>query len=87
MSLAIEEQAAVTKDISRNIGDASHGVGEANLRVAEASQVSQAIARDIAGVDGAARDMADGSEHVRTAAGELSKAAETLETMVGRFRV
>ena len=87
IATAIEEQAAVTKDISRNIGDASHGVGEANLRVAEAAQVSQAIAKDIAGVDGAARDMADGSEQVRTAAGELSRAAETLQTTVARFKV
>jgi methyl-accepting chemotaxis protein len=87
IATAIEEQAAVTKDISRNIGDASNGVGEANMRVAEASQVSQAIARDIAGVDGAARDMADGSEQVRTAAGDLSRAAELLQTTVSRFKV
>jgi methyl-accepting chemotaxis protein len=87
IATAIEEQAAVTKDISRNIGEASQGVGEANIRVAEASQVSQAIAKDIAGVDGAARDMAEGSEQVRTAAGDLSKAAEQLQTTVARFKV
>jgi methyl-accepting chemotaxis protein len=87
IATAIEEQAAVTKDISRNIGDASNGVGEANMRVSEASQVSQAIARDIAGVDGAARDIADGSEQVRTATGDLSKTAELLQTTVARFRV
>jgi methyl-accepting chemotaxis protein len=62
-------------------------VGEANLRVAEASQVSQAIARDISSVSGAAREMADGSEQVRTAAGELSRAAETLQTTLARFKV
>jgi methyl-accepting chemotaxis protein len=87
IATAIEEQAAVTKDISRNIGEASNGVGDANLRVAEASQVSQAIARDVAGVDGAARDMADGSEQVHTAAGGLSRVAEQLQTTVARFRV
>jgi len=87
IATAIEEQAAVTKDISRNIGEASDGVGEANMRVAEASQVSQAIAKDIASVDGAAREMADGSEQVRTAAGDLSKAAEMLQTTVSRFKV
>ena len=87
IATAIEEQAAVTKDISRNIGEASSEVGNANIRVAEASQVSQAIAKDIAGVDGAARDMAEGSEQVRTAAGDLSKAAEQLQTTVARFRI
>ena len=87
IATAIEEQAAVTKDISRNIGEASSEVGNANIRVAEASQVSQAIAKDIAGVDGAARDMAEGSEQVRTAAGDLSRAAELLQTTVARFKV
>jgi methyl-accepting chemotaxis protein len=87
IATAIEEQAAVTKDISRNIGEASSEVGNANIRVAEASQVSQAIAKDIAGVDGAARDMAEGSEQVRTAAGDLSRAAETLQTTVAHFKV
>ena len=87
IATAIEEQAAVTKDISRNIGEASTEVGHANILVAEAAQVSQSIAKDIAGVDGAARDMAEGSEQVRTAAGDLSKAAEQLQTTVARFKI
>jgi methyl-accepting chemotaxis protein len=87
IATAIEEQATVTKNISRNIGDASNEVGNTNLRVAEASQVSQAIARDIAGVDGAAREMADGSEQVRAAAGELSKAAENISAAVACFKI
>jgi len=87
IATAIEEQAAVTKDISRSIGDASNGVGEANLSVAEASQVSQAIAKDIASVDGAALDMVDGSQQVRAAAGDLSQAAEQLHATVACFKV
>jgi hypothetical protein len=31
--------------------------------------------------------MADGSEQVRTAAGDLSRAAEQLQTTVARFKV
>jgi len=84
---AIEEQATVTKDIAHNIGQASSGVGDANGRVAQASEASQAIAKDIADVDGAARKMADGSEQVRASATELSRVAEQLQALVARFQV
>ena len=40
IAAAIEEQATVTKDIARNIGEATAGVRDANSRVAESSQVT-----------------------------------------------
>jgi methyl-accepting chemotaxis protein len=76
IAAAIEEQATVTKDIARNIGEATTGVRDANVRVAESSQVTQSIAQEIAGVDQATRTMADGSEQVRASATDLSKLAE-----------
>ncbi|SPE37744.1 hypothetical protein SBA3_2700037 [Candidatus Sulfopaludibacter sp. SbA3] len=87
IAAAIEEQATVTQDIARNIGQASIGVRDANLRVSESSQANQDIAREIVGVDHAARRVAEGSEHVRTSAGELSRVAERLQTAVGRFQL
>jgi methyl-accepting chemotaxis protein len=87
IAAAIEEQATVTKDIARNIGDASTGVRDANLRVSESSQASQDIAREIAGVDHAARQMADGSDQARASAVELSGLAEQLQLTVARFHV
>ena len=62
IAAAIEEQSTVTKDIARNIGEASIGVRDANTRVAETSHATSEIARDIAGVDQARANMADGSE-------------------------
>ncbi len=87
IATAIEQQAAVTKDISRNIGEAAAGVGETNVRVAQTSQASQEIARNIAVVENSARDMADGSEHVRSSASDLEKVAGQLKATVGRFQV
>jgi methyl-accepting chemotaxis protein len=55
--------------------------------VAESSQVSQSIAQEIAGVDHATREMADGSEQVQSSATGLSKLAEQLQTTISRFRV
>jgi methyl-accepting chemotaxis protein len=87
IAAAIEEQATVTKDISRNIVQASTGVQEANLRVAENSQASKEIAQQIAGVDHAAQQMTSGSEQVRTSATELSRIAEQLQATTARFQV
>jgi methyl-accepting chemotaxis protein len=85
IAAAIEQQSTATKDIARNIAEASEGVAEANTRVAETSQVSRSIAEDIVTVDQAAGEMASGSDHVRTSAGELSTVAEELKVSVGRF--
>lgn len=85
IAAAIEEQSAATKDIARNIAEASLGVNDANTRVSQTSQVSREIARDIVGVDQSARDMATGSDLVRTSAGELSAVAEGLQATIHRF--
>jgi methyl-accepting chemotaxis protein len=55
--------------------------------VAESSHATQDIAKEIAGVDVAARQMADGSEQVRSSATDLSRLAEKLQTTVNRFQV
>ena len=87
IAAAIEEQATATKNIALNVGEASAGVRDANLRVSESAQVTQAIAKDIASVDHAASQMADGSDQVRVSAVELSQVAEQLQATVSRFRV
>jgi methyl-accepting chemotaxis protein len=87
IATAIDEQAAVTRDIAQNISQAADGVTDANLRVAQASQASQEIARDIASVDLAAGGIADGSERVRTSSAALSGVAEQLQATVARFRI
>jgi methyl-accepting chemotaxis protein len=87
IAAAIEEQAAVTKDVARNISQASGGVQDANERVSQTAQVSKSIAKDIAGVNVAVADIQQGGEHVEASAAELSKLAEQLGAQVARFRV
>jgi methyl-accepting chemotaxis protein len=87
IATAIEEQAAVTKDIAGNIGRASSGVRDANDRVRETSSVSQSIAKDIGGVNQDAAQMTSASDQTRISAEELSKLSEQLKALVGRFKV
>jgi len=87
IAAAIEQQATVTKDIARNIAEATSGVRDANVRVAESSQATRDIAKEIGGVDMVIRLVAGGSEQVLTSATDLSKMAEQLQTTVSRFRV
>ena len=83
---AIEEQSTVTKDIARNVTEAASGVQDSNQRVAQISSVSQSVAKDIASVNQAAGGMTSSSEQVLTSAAELSKLAEELQRLVGRFK-
>jgi len=87
IAAAIEEQAAVTKDVAGNIAQASGGVREANERVSQTAEVSKSIARDIAGVNLAVTDIRQGGEHVQASAVALSKLAEQLGAQVAQFRV
>ncbi len=87
IAAAIEEQSVSAREIARNINEASTGVGKTNKRVAESSQATQGIAQEIAGVDQAASRMADGSEHVRSNAADLSRVAEQLQSTVALFQV
>jgi len=85
IAAAIEEQSISTKAIARNIAEATAGVTDASTRVSETSLVSKEIAKDIVDVDEAARQMASGSDHVRSSAGELTTFADGLRATVGRF--
>jgi len=87
IAAAIEQQSTTTKDIARHVTQASHGVSEANARVAESSQVSREIARDIQFVHHAAENIANGSGHVSGSATELSVVAEKLKVTSRRFQV
>ncbi len=87
IAAAIEEQATATKDIARNISEASMGMQDANLRVAESAQVSGAIATDIVVVHRAASEIAGGSEQVSVSANELATVAEKLKLAVAGFKV
>jgi methyl-accepting chemotaxis protein len=87
IAAAIEEQATVTKDVAGNIAQASAGVQEANNRVNHTAEVSESIARDIAGLNMAVGEIRQGGEQVEISAGELSRLAEQLSVQVAQFRM
>jgi methyl-accepting chemotaxis protein len=86
IAAAIEEQAAVTKDVAQNIAHASSGVQDANDRVAQTASVSKSIAEDIAGVSSSVAEVRQGGEQVFASSAELSTLAEQLSEIVQRFR-
>jgi len=87
IATAIEEQSAVTRDVAGNIAQASAGVQEANERVAQTANVSKNIAQDMAEVDAATAQIRSAGQQVQNSALELSKLAEDLKRLVGRFKV
>lgn len=87
IAAAIEEQSVTTTEIARNISQASLGVKEANGRMAETSAASKEISQHIGVVDQSAREMAGGSDHVRSTAVALSAVAAELRTALDRFSV
>jgi len=87
IATAIEEQAAVTRDVAGNIAQASAGVRDANERVAQTATVSREMARDIAGVDDAASEIRAGGLQVQESAINLASLAEQLEGLVSQFKV
>ena len=87
IATAIEEQSSVTRDVAGNIAQASTGVKDANERVAQTAAVSKGMAQDIAGVNAATGEIRGGGEQVHASARELSKLAEQLKELVGKFTV
>jgi methyl-accepting chemotaxis protein len=70
---AVEEQTATTNEIGRNVNEAAKGTGE--------------IARNITGVATAAESTTSGASDTQKAAIELSRMANELQSLVGRFRI
>jgi methyl-accepting chemotaxis protein len=69
---AVEEQAATTNEIGRNVADAARGASE--------------IADNIGGVSEVVQQAADGANRTQTAAGDVKRTAEELRTLVSGFR-
>ncbi len=87
VATAIEEQSATTKEISSNVSQAAAGVQEVNENVNQTSAVAGEVTEDIHKVSEAADEMNTGSLQVNTSAVKLSKLAENLNEMVGRFKL
>ena len=87
IAAAVEEQSATTQNISQNILDTTQTIDKINDNVSQSSTVSKEIARDIGDVTTTAEDMAGSSSQINTRSEELSKLAEELSQLVGRFKI
>ncbi len=87
VATAVEEQSGATQEISNNVSHAAEGVREVNENVNQASNVAGTVTSDIHQVSQDADEMKSGSLQVNQSAGELSKLAESLNEMVGRFKL
>lgn len=87
VATAVEEQSTTTQEISNNVSQAAAGVQEVNENINQTSAVAVGVTRDISRVSQAAEEMSTGSHQVNVSAAELSKLAENLKEMVGRFKV
>lgn len=87
VATAIEEQSATTQEISNNVSQAAAGVQEVNENVNQTSVVAGEVTEDVHEVSQTADGINTGSLQVNSRAAELSELAESLNEMVGRFRL
>ncbi len=83
---AIEEQAALTKDVAENIALASAGVKTAADQINQTAMVSGSIAQEIAALSAAVTDIREGGVLVQNSATELHGLAAQLGTLVAKFK-
>ncbi|NWH06236.1 methyl-accepting chemotaxis protein [Desulfobacter latus] len=84
---AIEQQSATTQEISNNVSQAATGVQEVNENVNQTSTVASGVTEDVHQVSQAADEITTGTKHINKSALELSKLAESLNQMVGKFKL
>jgi methyl-accepting chemotaxis protein len=86
IATAIEQQAAVTKDVAGNIARASENVRTAGEQVNQTATVSGSIAQEIAALSAASTEIREGGGQVEGSAEELHGLATHLGTLVAKFK-
>ena len=87
ISAAVEEQSASTGEIVNNINQTAQGFTEVTEHVNQSSIAAASISEEIADVNQSSTEISENSTHVKTKAEELSELAQTLNTLVGKFKV
>lgn len=87
IATSVEEQSSATGEIAQNVSQVSSGIEDVNSNVNQSSIVANEITKDIVEVNLAADDIATQSKQVKSSAEELSRLAESLGQMVGRFKI
>ncbi len=83
---AVEEQSVTSKEIAGNVAQASQGIQDVNENLAQSSTATGEITKDIAGVNQVANEVSNSCSQMSTNTQNLSKLAEQLNSLVGKFK-
>lgn len=83
---AVEEQAATTGEIAKNVNQTSAGFSDVNENVTQANDVAGQIAREISLADQSTSAMAGNCARVTESAVSLSKLAEKMSLITSQFK-
>ncbi len=84
---AVEKQSLTTKEISSNVTQATTGISEMDVRIAQSAEVSASITKDIAMVSRTSVTVAENCSQVRESSMRLDELAEELDQMASKFKV
>lgn len=87
ISASVEEQSASTSEIVENITQAASGISDITDNISQSSSKTMEISNDISDVTLSANIITDHSINVKSSAEKLSSLAQTLNTLVGKFKV
>lgn len=87
IATAVEEQAATSQEIAGNISQASRGIRDVNDNIGQSSVVAGTISGDITEVNQSVQEITNSAGQVNMNVEDLSKMAENLQALVGRFKV
>jgi methyl-accepting chemotaxis protein len=87
IATAVEEQAATSQEMAGNVTQASQGIQEVNQNVGQSSGVAATISSDIASVNQSVQEISTAGGQVNVNAEDLARLAQTLQQLVGRFKV
>ncbi|MDR2337995.1 MAG: methyl-accepting chemotaxis protein [Deltaproteobacteria bacterium] len=87
IAAAIEEQSAVTKDISHNIGGISNSIKDSNETIFEFSQIAKKVTDQVHVVSQITEENTTGSAQIKASADNLALLSEELEKTIAQFKL
>jgi len=87
IAAAVEEQSATTQEIAENVNQAAQGVNDVNTSIAQNATGASEIATEISEVNLLIGEIASRSASVNTSTVDLTRFAEELKSLVGKFKV
>jgi len=87
IAAAVEEQSATTSEIVRSLHGVTSGTNTLSANVQSAASGATEVSRNIHGVSDAARESAKNAASLTVNASELTTVAQTLSSLVQKFKV